>query len=831
MHNQTKVLIIILSAIILATTGDHFLRHYLIIPEFIALEEQEADKKMGAISDALQRESFHLGNQACDWAVWDSMYEYVASPSTDFATSNFRHESLAASGIDLVYVCDNSEKIIWGSAMDPQQNQMLSLPEFEQDKLRQHRALFDFSSADYVFGLMNTSKGVMLVGSHQILTSAKKGPVRGTVILGRFITSSILEKIAEQTRAKFTAREIPTLTAVESARWLAFQKDKFIYDRSDPKFLSGFHGLNDLEKLPVLLIEAKFPRDILRKGEAVARLVSLSMFAALAAICGFLIIWIKMFKTKSLQRQKEIEDLVEQRTAELQESRERLLTLINATPDIISLKDDEGRWQIANQANLELFRLSQVNYQGKTDQELAELTHPIYKEAFLSTQASDNRAWERGCICRCIETIPTPAGSARIFDVIKIPVFQNDGQKKNLIVFGRDVTSERILHDKLQKAEKMEAIGMMAGGVAHDLNNILSGIIGYPELLLMIIKDDPKARRMIEGIRESGKRASEIVADLLTVARGVVATREVKNLNSLIAEYLESPEFIKLKSLHGEVEFKSELDPDLINISCSPVHIRKCLMNLSANAAEAMHQGGKITISTRNVYLDQVLPEFHNLPIGEYAVLRVSDTGSGISANDITRIFEPFYTKKVLGRSGTGLGLSVVWNSVQNHGGSVFVTSDSRGSTFELYFPASRGAISESPADVKIDSLQGKGETILVIDDEPHQREIATCMLTSLGYQVNSVASGEEALNYIRERPADLLVLDMIMDPGMRGRETYEKILQIRPGQKAIIASGFSNDLEVKKTQEMGAGAFVKKPYLLSQIGQAVQQALQNPPK
>ena len=828
MHKQTKIWIYILLAVILAAVGDYCLRYHLIIPEFIAFEEKEADKKMGAISDALQREAFHLGNQACDWAVWDDMYDYVASPSTSFATSNFRHESLSASGIDLVYVCDSNGKIIWGSSMDPTQKQLVLLPEFEQKELLRHRSLFDFRSSEYIYGLMNTSKGVILVGSHQILTSAQQGPSRGTVILGKFLTSSILEKIAEQTRTQFKAREIPTLTAVESSRWLAFQKNKYVYDRSDQNILSGLHGLNDLENLPVLLIEASFPRDILRQGEAIARMVSVAIFAALIAICGLLIIWIQMFKTESLQRQKEIETLVEKRTSELQESRERLLTLINATPDIICLKDGDGRWQVANQANLELFRLGQVNYTGKTDRELAELTHPIYKEAFLSTQASDNRAWERGCISRCIETIPTPAGSARIFDVIKIPIFQSDGQKKNLIVFGRDVTSERILHDKLQKAEKMEAIGMMAGGVAHDLNNILSGIIGYPELLLMIIKDDPKARRMIEGIRESGKRASEIVADLLTVARGVVAPREIKNLNTLITEYLESPEFIKLKSFHAEVEFKSELEPELINVSCSPVHIRKCLMNLSANAAEAIQQNGRVTISTRNVYLDQVLPEFHNLPIGEYAVIRVSDTGSGISSNDITRIFEPFYTKKVLGRSGTGLGLSVVWNSVQNHGGSVFVTSDAKGSTFDLYFPASRSAISPSQADVSIDSLQGAGETILVIDDEPHQREIASCMLTSLGYQVNSVASGEEALNYITERPADLLVLDMIMDPGMRGRETYEKILQIRPGQKAIIASGFSNDEEVRKTQEMGAGAFVKKPYLLSQIGLAVKQALQN---
>ncbi len=831
MKTSLKIWLFIVSVIGLFLGSDHLLQQRLIIPEFLELEQKEADKDMGAIADALHREAYHLSQLAGDWAAWDDMYEYVKQPTQTFASSNFRHESLTASGIDIVCVCDPERKIVWSSIFEPGQKQIVEVSELSQKSLLNNSALFDFKKRESQAGLMTTEKGIALISSHQILTSAKNGPARGTIILGRFLTDAILANIAGQTRVKFQTREIGNMTASESALWATLQQQPFFYDKTDQKIITGFHGLNDLNNLPALLIEAKLPRDILLKGKAIARMASIAIHSALTIICIFLVLWAFFFRTENLKRQKQIESLIEMRTMELKESEERLRTVINATPDIICLKNGEGRWLVANQADLELFRLTGIDYRGKTDTELAELSHPAFKEAFLGSNASDSRAWERGSISRCIEQIPTPGGSNRIFDVIKIPVFFSDGRRKGLIVFGRDVTSEKILHDKLQRAEKMEAIGMMAGGVAHDLNNILSGIIGYPELLLMQIPtNESKIRRMIEGIRESGKRASEIVADLLTVARGVVAPRETKNVNSLIAEHIDSPECKKLSTNHPEVEIVTALDNNLFNISCSPVHIKKCLMNLLTNAVESIKAKGQVAISTNNLYIDEPSVENHNLPKGEYAVVKVTDTGSGISPTDISRIFEPFYTKKVMGRSGTGLGLAVVWNTVQNHGGSVFVTSSPEGSVFEMFFPATRQEVPPSTKDIAIEELQGKGETILVIDDEPHQRDIASSMLTSLGYQVDAVSSGEEAIDYLTRNQIDLLVLDMIMDPGMRGRETYEQIVKIRPGQKAIIASGFANDEEVKLTQQLGAGQFVKKPYLLRQIGLAVKQTLNGPP-
>jgi len=382
------------------------------------------------------------------------------------------------------------------------------------------------------------------------------------------------------------------------------------------------------------------------------------------------------------------------------------------------------------------------------------------------------------------------------------------------------------LEVQLQRAQKMEAIGTLAGGVAHDLNNILSGLVSYPELLLMDIPEDSPLRKPILTIQESGQKAAVIVQDLLTLARRGVATTDVLNLNDIISDFLTTPECDKLRAFHSGIQIETHLDTDLLNILGSSVHLSKTVMNLVSNAAEAMPGGGKITISTANQYVDRPIRGYENVHEGDYVVLRVSDSGIGISPEDLARIFEPFYTKKVMGRSGTGLGMAVVWGTVKDHNGYIDVQSTrGKGTRCDLYFPVTREESTAKKTTVPVDKYMGS-ESILVVDDVLQQREIACQVLSILGYSVTSVASGEEAIEYLKSNSAELLVLDMIMDPGIDGLETYRSILELHPGQKAIIASGFSETERVKEAQRLGAGAYIKKPYILEKIGLAVRAEL-----
>jgi two-component system cell cycle sensor histidine kinase/response regulator CckA len=345
-------------------------------------------------------------------------------------------------------------------------------------------------------------------------------------------------------------------------------------------------------------------------------------------------------------------------------------------------------------------------------------------------------------------------------------------------------------------------------------------------LLLLDLPEDSKYRRPIQTIQESGNRAVAIVQDLLTVARGVASTKEPLNLNDIVKEYLSSPEFQKLVQFHPRITIKTELDPDLLNMSGSPVHIRKVIMNLVSNASEAIEGTGNVIISTVNRYVDRPVSGYEDVKIGEYAVLTVSDDGSGISSDYLERIFEPFFTKKTMGRSGTGLGLAVVWNIVQDHEGYIDVLSDETGTTFEFYFPIIREEVSIKDFPISMEDYRGDGETILIVDDIESQREITCNMLDVLGYTSIAVSSGEEAVEYLKEHSVDLILLDMIMDPGMNGQETYERIIEIQPNQRAIIVSGFAETDEVKKAQGLGAGQYIKKPLTLERIGIAIKEEL-----
>jgi len=384
---------------------------------------------------------------------------------------------------------------------------------------------------------------------------------------------------------------------------------------------------------------------------------------------------------------------------------------------------------------------------------------------------------------------------------------------------------KQAMEESLHRAKKMEAIGLMAGGVAHDLNNILSGIIGYPDLILLQLPEESELRAPVKAIQESGERAAAVVADLLTVARGVAGIRTVANVNTMVKEYFQSPECHHLRSLYPHIQFRKEFADTLPNISCSPVHIKKCIMNLVTNAAEALDTSGSITIITKTFIADQQWSKKNGVEQGKYVELTVTDTGTGIPRECIEHIFEPFYTKKELGRSGTGLGLAVVWNTVQEHNGTVLVTSSEQGTTFKLYFPATdEVAIDSEPHEIM--AIKGNGEKILVVDDEPQLCKIAVSMLELLKYDVVSVSSGEEAVAYLQNRKVDLVLLDMLMEPGINGRQTYENILKRYPEQKAIVASGFAENSEVKITLQLGASAFVHKPYSMDELGRAVQKCL-----
>lgn len=281
-----------------------------------------------------------------------------------------------------------------------------------------------------------------------------------------------------------------------------------------------------------------------------------------------------------------------------------------------------------------------------------------------------------------------------------------------------------------------------------------------------------------------------------------------------------------LFNTYSTITIRKQLDADEPYVLCSPIHIKKILMNLVTNSAEAIENNGEIVIFTSNVKIDEATIDQPGLEKGHYVLLGIRDNGLGISSADLPHIFEPFYTKKFMHKSGTGLGLAVVWNAVQDHNGSIFVESDKMGTCFRIYLPKSQEQITKPAKEPEFEELQGNTESILVVDDEKLLRDIACEMLSHLGYDASSVSSGEEAIELVKEKHFDLLIIDMLMEPGFNGYQTYREIKRLRPEQRAIVASGFSENGDVKSTLDLGANQFIKKPYSLKQLGLAVKEAL-----
>ncbi len=401
----------------------------------------------------------------------------------------------------------------------------------------------------------------------------------------------------------------------------------------------------------------------------------------------------------------------------------------------------------------------------------------------------------------------------------------------------RDITErKKTEHDNLRlqmqlaKTSKMEALGLMAGSVAHDLNNILAGIVSFPEVMLMEMDKSNKHRKSVRTIQEAGKRAASVVSDLITIARGSTTQKLVRNPNAIILNYLTSIEHKEYRVNFPNIKITTILDEKLLNMHCSANHIRKALMNLIGNAMEALGNSGSISISTENIHLDEPVIAYEKIGAGDYVKITITDNGPGIHPRDLEHIFEPFYSKKMMGRSGTGLGLAIVWNTIHDHHGFVNVQSSKTGTTFELFIPSTHEPELTNNPILSLNALRGNGEAILVVDDQETQCIITRNLLTNIGYQAISVNTGEDALKLYKKTPVDLLILDMILEHGMNGRETYEKILEINPLQKAIVVSGFSGNEELKKIEQLGVSHFIHKPYTLDQLGIAVKQSLRSSP-
>jgi len=525
-------------------------------------------------------------------------------------------------------------------------------------------------------------------------------------------------------------------------------------------------------------------------------------------------------------------DVTERKQAERQirEDEQRLKSLIDSTPDIICFKDGDGRWLTANQADLELFCLEGVDYRGKTDRELADFTAPIYREAFLTCEQSDELAWQAGGVSRGEEIIPHPDGTDRVYDVIKVPIFEPDGRRKGLVVLGRDVTDRSRMERQLVRQERLAAVGQLAAGIAHDFNNILTSVMGFTELVQQSPELPDSLRPTLETVSASHRKAAHLVRQILDFGQKTIRRPEPLELGRFVPEVVRFlaatiPESICIDMDFGDEEYWVEADP---------TQLHQAITNLAVNARDAMPDGGRLAFRLAHVHADGGRRCFvTGQPItGDMVRLEVADSGGGIAAVDLPRIFEPFYTTKEVGQ-GSGLGLSQVAGIIAQHGGAVDVTSEAGvGTSVVVCLPRAAPAERAEPAAARpvarpAAARPGAGRTVLLVEDEPTVLRAAAAMLEHLGYAVLAAASAQEALDlHAAHQGGIAIVLSDLVMPDLDGLALLRRLREREPDLKMILMSGYPLGDHERDLLADGVVAWVQKPLALAELEQLLAGAL-----
>jgi len=508
-------------------------------------------------------------------------------------------------------------------------------------------------------------------------------------------------------------------------------------------------------------------------------------------------------------------DLSERKRAEeaLRESEAQYRSTINSMPLAIHVVDAEMRVVLFNNAFQEWNKTLGLSGDatGKNLFEafpfLPERTREEYRRVFRTGQA-------------LITEEGTRIGGREIqTETRKVPVFEK-GEVVRIVTVIEDVTQRKRSEEAMLRASRMEATATLAGGIAHDFNNLMVAVLGNAELLRLRCGERPEAE-MLDDICRAAQQAGELAQQMLAFARGGKYQPKVMNLNDTIQETLRLQE----RSFPPRVRIERDIAPELWNVEADPAQMGQVLMNLCINAVEAIPGNGRILLTTRNIELKSPLEGgAPDLPPGRYVYLAVEDTGCGMSAKTLERVFEPFFSTKFQGR---GLGLAAVYGIIKNHGGRITVYSEpGQGATFKIYLPATPAEI---PAWPKPESGIPTGtETLLVIDDEAIVLDATRKMLERLGYQVLCARNGEEALELARSFEGDihLALLDMGM-PVMGGAEAWPRLKEIRPGLKVIVCSGYELDASSQALLDAGASAFLQKPFRVTELAQALRRALE----
>jgi two-component system, cell cycle sensor histidine kinase and response regulator CckA len=496
----------------------------------------------------------------------------------------------------------------------------------------------------------------------------------------------------------------------------------------------------------------------------------------------------------------------------------KLWRAVEQSADLVMITDREGVIEYVNPAFESLTGYSPGELMGQTPRVLksGQQSSEIYKELWQTILS--------GNVYRCTMVNRKKNGDVFVAEKTITPLRDGDGRITHFISNDRDITDRRRMENQIQQAQKMDAVGRLAGGVAHDFNNLLMVISSYAELMLDSLAPQHPLRHSVDEIQKASRRAADLTRQLLAFGRKQMQSLHLLDLNAIIEDFNKM-----LPRLIGEdIELVFVPGEKLGKVKADPVQIEQILMNLVANARDAMPKGGKLVIETASVRLDDAYVQEHSIvPPGEYVLLTVSDSGLGIEPEHLSHIFEPFYTTKEEGK-GTGLGLATVYGIVKQNSGFIWVYSEpGLGTTFKIYLPRARQAKLSLQPPSAVEGCPRGCETLLLAEDEAAVRQSIREFLTLNGYIVLEAKNGTEALTLARayEGTIDLMITDVVM-PEMSGAQLAAELASGRPDMKVLFVSGYAETTVLRHGAIDVTSRFLQKPFSLKALARKIREVL-----
>ncbi len=844
---RRKTLVIVLAALVVLEGGLYAFSRIVLLGGFSRLEEDFASQNLGRASLALSNEVEGLQHLTLEYANRDQTYAYTEAGNSKGLANEFSNRTFEQLRANFIVVIDRSGHPVFAQGYDLAALTPRTLSPAMLTQLKSDPALRGGGGAPRdVKGILTIQSKPVLLASSPILSSDANGTPAGRLILGRSLDSDETVRLSEitDTLIDIGPLDLKLLPKDFAAATQKISDSQPIAVHPYPgSMLAAYEDLHDINGRRAAVLRVLLSRTIYQQGQT-----TLIQFLLLLLASGFLFGAIVLYllerfvtsRVASLSRNiskigvsgnltdrvevsghdelaklsasinEMLEDLDRVQT-ERQEERTRLAMMVERMPAVLWTADTNLRIKSATGAGLAAL----------------EIGSPIGLSVFEFFATDDPGAPPIAAHRRALagEIIPyETAWKERQFESHVQPLRDAEGKIQGVIGVALDITEREKLTDQLRQSQKMQAVGELAGGVAHDFNNLLMVVKGHAQLLLDRMPDGSQSKQSVTQIEKAADRAAALTRQLLAFSRKQVLQPRVLDMNEVVAGMIRM--FSRVIGANIDMAFLP--GGNLSRVKADPGQIEQVLLNLVVNARDAMPDGGRLTIETSNVELDQGYAALHaSVEPGHYVMLTVTDTGCGMDEKTQARIFEPFFTTKAPGK-GTGLGLATVYGVVKQSGGYIYVYSElNRGTTFKIYLPKVVAEVDKVVATPEGEGHARGSETILFVEDEQSVRDLVREYLGPAGYCVLEAADGLQALRAASAHPGPihLLITDVVM-PHLSGPELATKISATRPDMKVLFISGYTDDTVFRHGVLEGDVAFLQKPFNLKALAKKIREVL-----